>query len=446
SLDLVAFAAVVVLGLAFVVGHVEGSATYYLLLPLVTVASAALIAVVVHPWADSSRAVFSWRPMVEVGKRSYGLYLWSWPIMRIVGAYHGGWSRFLLAMAITIPVSEACYRFIETPIRRGALGRWWGSRERHDWNMVTTCAAASIGVIALSLTAFFASAPAFYDAAKDTSNDQVAFESPVTASTAPATDASDTSTADTDVATDDTVAAVETAPAETGPPVTAAALPRKLVIVGDSTAHSLAINLPDGIGGTFSIADGSVDGCSVYDSGKAISSRNGFTRTFSECTGWEQDWVSDAAGSEVALVVLGAWDVFDVDVDGQRLAFGTPENDARFKAGVQKGIDALTAAGVKVALLEIPCMRPVDAPGAGVPALPERGDDARVAHLNQLLREVASANPNSTVFVTGPAEYCSDPTIATSLAYRWDGVHAYKPGAKLTYETIAPALLAIPVP
>ena len=54
-----------------------------------------------------------------------------------------------------------------------------------------------------------------------------------------------------------------------------------------------------------------------------------------------------------------------------------------------------------------------------------------------------AANPATTTFVTGPQEYCTDPAIASDLGYRWDGVHAYKPGAKLTIEAAAAALLAI---
>jgi hypothetical protein len=64
--------------------------------------------------------------------------------------------------------------------------------------------------------------------------------------------------------------------------------------------------------------------------------------------------------------------------------------------------------------------------------------------LNKLLRQVAAADPANVSFVSGPAEWCADRTISTDLGYRWDGVHVYKPGAKLIYETIAPALLAIP--
>jgi hypothetical protein len=77
-----------------------------------------------------------------------------------------------------------------------------------------------------------------------------------------------------------------------------------------------------------------------------------------------------------------------------------------------------------------------------VPPLPERGDDVRVAHINELLRSVADARPEVS-FVPGPAAWCNDETIATDLGYRWDGVHVYKPGANLVYETIAPTLLAL---
>ena len=83
---------------------------------------------------------------------------------------------------------------------------------------------------------------------------------------------------------------------------------------------------------------------------------------------------------------------------------------------------------------------------AGVPALPERGDDQRVAHLNDLMRQVVAEDPVAVSFVAGPTAWCNDPAISTDLGYRWDGVHVYKPGAKLIYETVAPALLAIPVP
>jgi hypothetical protein len=80
-----------------------------------------------------------------------------------------------------------------------------------------------------------------------------------------------------------------------------------------------------------------------------------------------------------------------------------------------------------------------------VAALQERRDDLRVAHLNELLQKVANANQATTTFVKGPPQYCNDPAIAENLAYRWDGVHAYKPGANLTMQAITTQLFAIPV-
>jgi len=144
----------------------------------------------------------------------------------------------------------------------------------------------------------------------------------------------------------------------------------------------------------------------------------------------------------VVLVVLGAWDLFDLELDSGSIGFATPEFDQVFTANLNEGLDRATENGAHVGLLEVPCMRPVSAEGAGVPPLPERGDDARVAHLNDLLRSVADSR-SDTSFVVGPTEWCSDETIATDLGYRWDGVHVYKPGANLIYETIAPALLAL---
>ena len=107
----------------------------------------------------------------------------------------------------------------------------------------------------------------------------------------------------------------------------------------------------------------------------------------------------------------------------------------------------MLAEGASVGLLEIACMRPQDVEGAGVPALPERGDDARVGHVNDLLRATAAsyqaAGEARVQFVEGPAEWCTDETIATDLGYRWDGVHVYKPGANLIYTTVAPELLRL---
>ena len=447
ALDVTAGVGVLALVVAFFAGHVASGATYLWMLPMVTLASAAVVGAVVHPWAGRARGVFGSRPMVEIGKRSYGLYLWTWPISRILNAYTGSWSKFLLAMVIAIPVSEACYRWVETPIRKGVLARWWSDRSRPNWTLITACGALSVALLAVPLLAFYHSAPPVFDAAVDTGHD-VSFDpnAALGGSTAPATSttAGGTTKPGTTVKPGVTTTTVRASTPTT--PTTAAHLPRRLEIVGDSTASALYKNKPSGLDSTFVLSDGSVQGCSVYDSGTAISSRP-YTRSFSSCSGWDTKWAraARAGRAEVALVVIGAWDVFDVKVNGQLLPFYGAANDQRFTAGLQKGIDALTATGARVGLLEIPCMRPQDVKGAGVPALAERGDDKRVAHLNDLMRQLAAKNASTTTFITGPQQYCTDPAIASSTAYRWDGVHPFKPGANLTFEAIAKQVLSIPV-
>jgi hypothetical protein len=231
-LDMVAVGAVALLVAAFFAGHWDADSTYLWMLPMVSIASAVLVAVVVHPWAAGARAVLSWRPLVEIGKRSYGLYLWSWPIMRVCDAYTGSWPKFALAIAITVPVNEAGYRWLEGPIRAGAISRWWENRQRASWIGVTAVLSVSALWLVGSMTYFFSSADAVFDAAVDTGAvlefdaDALASESTAPGATTPASTPASTP--------DSTTPTESTTPTSTTQPT----LPRKLVIVGDSTAHA----------------------------------------------------------------------------------------------------------------------------------------------------------------------------------------------------------------
>ena len=199
---------------------------------------------------------------------------------------------------------------------------------------------------------------------------------------------------------------------------------------------------------TFIVTNGSIDGCGIYDRGVGVGGTNGnFRRNFANCVGFEKSWAKSAtkAKADVALVVIGAWEVLDLKINGFTFAVNTLPADTMFRTQMKRGIEALRATGATVALLEVACMRPVDSKGGPVPALPQRGDDTRTGHLNDLLREIAAPEDDGVFFVSGPKEWCSDPKISTSLSYRWDGVHAYKPGAKLVFETIANSVLQLPV-
>jgi hypothetical protein len=448
-LDLTAGIAVGVLVAAFIGAHLTEGYMYPWVLALTSVASLVAILVVVHPAAFGARWMFGSSWLTAIGRRSYGLYLWHWPIFVIGSATGGSWGRFVVASMVTVVIAEASYRMIETPVRRGLLGRWWSAHRDRSVRWVPVVGAGTLVVV---LAVAVASVDEFDIAV---GGEEVEFsldaadllaESSTTLAVTTTTAPTATSVADR-VTTTTTSSTTSTSTTTTTLPV----LPRSVAIVGDSTAISFGINLPVGIADTFTFTgEGGVVGCSVWDAGEMVSSR-GTRRDFSACAGWQETWAEASDGSEVALVIIGAWDVYDmsnidgVDAEPEVITeFGTPEWDAVFVANVQSGIDALHSVGSEVALLEVPCMRPQDVPGQGFPATPERGDDARVAHLNAIFRSLADADEH-VHFVAGPVEWCTDEAIATDLGYRWDGVHVYKPGANLILETIAADLLRIPV-
>jgi hypothetical protein len=91
------------------------------------------------------------QPLRWLGERSYGIYLWHWPIFMVlrpgIDLDADGWPVQVLRFALTFAAAELSYRLVEMPIRRGALGRAWA-----DWKSGGRRALAGRAAIA-SLTA-----------------------------------------------------------------------------------------------------------------------------------------------------------------------------------------------------------------------------------------------------------------------------------------------------
>ena len=88
-----------------------------------------VIAAVTHQGSVANR-MLGGKVLLWVGTRSYGLYLYHWPIYQIIRNVAGNSLRpheFVLAMIMTVILTEASYRWIETPIRTqqfGSMLRW----------------------------------------------------------------------------------------------------------------------------------------------------------------------------------------------------------------------------------------------------------------------------------------------------------------------------------
>jgi len=114
------------------------------------------------PW----RRLMSGPVLTWLGARSYGIYLWHWPVLLIGAAlvpYAPGTARatvmLLTALVLTLLISELSYRVVETPIRRrgfiaplSACLRWLAT-PWHQSRLPRLAAGALVAVLLLSVVA-----------------------------------------------------------------------------------------------------------------------------------------------------------------------------------------------------------------------------------------------------------------------------------------------------
>ena len=96
-------------------------------LELLSVATALVVAAVATPGGLLGRAL-GWTPMRWIGVRSYGIYLWHYPIIVLTAAAGTVGTpvsavRAVVLVAVTVAVAAASWRFVEDPIRRGSYRR-----------------------------------------------------------------------------------------------------------------------------------------------------------------------------------------------------------------------------------------------------------------------------------------------------------------------------------
>ncbi len=143
---------------------------------LVGLITAVAIAVVVHPGAKVFPIILGWGLLRWIGLRSYGIYLWHWPVFMLtrpeLDVTIAGWPLLALRLGITFVLAEISFRLIETPIRQGFLGRTWaalkaaqGPRRRRltfGWAAVVGALALFVGALSVSVATAREPAPPPY--------------------------------------------------------------------------------------------------------------------------------------------------------------------------------------------------------------------------------------------------------------------------------------------
>lgn len=113
-----------------------------------------------HSPATPLVALLDTRPMRWLGERSYGIYLWHWPLLVLMFYLFPNldlWPNALAVFALSVLIAAVSYRFVETPIRyRGisAIRDWLASaRSAPVWRSATAVV-ATCAVFALCISAF----------------------------------------------------------------------------------------------------------------------------------------------------------------------------------------------------------------------------------------------------------------------------------------------------
>ncbi|WP_166788823.1 acyltransferase [Cryobacterium sp. TMT4-31] len=92
----------------------------YIILPILAAFAAGILVLSILDGSD----VFEWAPLRFVGRISYSLYLWHWPLLLMSGSLFGGGAA-LPMIALSFVIATASTLLVEEPIRRA-----WRRRNR----------------------------------------------------------------------------------------------------------------------------------------------------------------------------------------------------------------------------------------------------------------------------------------------------------------------------
>ncbi len=363
---------------------------------IVAVAAAATIAAAMT--RGPIRSFLSLPPLPAIGLISYGLYLWHWPIYVVLSPTRTGLDgNDLLAarLAVTLAVSVVSYLLIERPIREQ---RFSWVRNRAAW------VPASAVLTAIAIAALTAGGAA--------------------ARSRP----------------DDAALVREFLRIANQPPRPGAT---RVLLVGDSIAFTLGnVGLPSHLQDNVWVRGAQHIGCGLY--GGTPFSDGVAGKNQAECTDWPEKWAKAVRTDkpDVAAILVGAWEVFDRQVDGRVLTVGTPAMEQSLRDQLDRARTVLTADGAQLAILTTPCFATVQR-DLGQWGEVERSDPSRVQWLNAVWRRYAADHPTDVHIVDLERHACPEgtsPATIDGITMRTDGAHFTDAGAKLMWEWLAPRL------
>lgn len=300
-------------------------------------------------------------PLPVIGKCSYGLYVWHFPIIVILDETRTGltgWALVALRMAVVFAVAFPYDRFVERPIRRGALKRLPSPMGG------ISAVASAMAMVMVTIASTAHAQPQVFGTALP------GFISTVTGPIKPDQ--------------------------------------RRVVILGDSVAFTLWKFFPQEQHPGISVGSSTQLGCGV-----AIP-QHLYIGTYlapdsTHCAGYETRWrkLVEAADPEAVVLLSGSAELFDRKVDGHRVRNPSPEYDRIMYRAYSHAVDVAGGPEKRLVLLaDIPCYGRRDKVDAGmaqrlgIPAdqldAAERtqNDPARQERLNRVLARIDRERDN----------------------------------------------------
>lgn len=128
---------------------------YYGGMCVVSILTVMLLSSLLHP-SNFIQKIFAWKPFVWIGKRSYSLYLWHFPIIilttPVINTAGRQWELLIFQVILMFALSECSYRLIETPIRYGYFFKKRTGKIRYTGIISAT---AIVGILSFSVYNIF---------------------------------------------------------------------------------------------------------------------------------------------------------------------------------------------------------------------------------------------------------------------------------------------------
>jgi peptidoglycan/LPS O-acetylase OafA/YrhL len=373
-----------------------------------------VVAVIAHvalvPTGWSAR-LLSLPPLPQLGRISYGVYLWHWPVFIAANADRTGLeglALFAVRCLLTIGIATLSYVLVERPVQLRVRVRRPAFAATGAGVAVATGAAAVVAMTAVPPTPAVAeeSSPA---AAVDR----------FLAGDGGASDAEDRGR-------DRPRATPERRQPEPAPRLhhRRPGQPVVVDVFGDSVAWTLVNYLPAHSG--LDVRDRTLMGCGISRTAPFRYAGEEHARLMPACRDWPRIWQAAVARDDpdVAFILAGRWETMDRVLDGRWSHVGEPEFDAHLRSELELAIRIAGAGGAHVLLATEPYNRRWEQLDGSL--YPE-DEPPRVTAWNELLRDVARDHPGVRVVELGER-------ISPGGRFTWDvgGYQVRSDGLHLT--------------